>query len=144
MPALNDCTIALQQSDLGKVYFPDKDKADRAINEGITKGEVSVAFNEEGIIVGFIWVIPNGAFHSFPYIHIIAVKEEFRSLGIGKKLLRYIEEAYCKSSSKLFLVVADFNPRARKFYLSYGYNEIGCIPDLYKKGVTELLMMKEI
>jgi hypothetical protein len=33
-------------------------------------------------LFGFLWFINNGAFHSFPYLHIIAVKEEFRNLGI--------------------------------------------------------------
>lgn len=78
---------------------------------------VLIAINEENIVLGFIWVILNGIFHSFPYLH---------------------------DNSKLFLVVADFNPRAKNLYKSIGYKEIGSIPDLYKKGVTEFLMMKEI
>ncbi len=141
---LVDCKVALQESELGRAYFPEEDKAIQALNEGISKGEVFVAINKERICVGFIWVILNGAFHSFSYLHIIAVKEEFRSLGIGKKLLSYFEEITSKSSSKLFLVVADFNPRAKQLYESIGYKEVGFIPNLYKRGITECLMMKEI
>jgi ribosomal protein S18 acetylase RimI-like enzyme len=141
---LFDCKIALQKSELGRVYFPEEDKAIKALNEGISKGEVFIAINKEHECLGFIWFILNGAFHCFPYLHIIAVKEEFRNLGIGKKLLQYVEETTSKNSSKLFLVVADFNPRAKQLYQNIGYKEIGTIPSLYKRGVTECLMMKEI
>jgi ribosomal protein S18 acetylase RimI-like enzyme len=141
---LFDCKIALQKSELGRVYFPEEDKAIKALNEGISKGEVFIATNKEHECLGFIWFILNGAFHCFPYLHIIAVKEEFRNLGIGKKLLQYVEETTSKNSSKLFLVVADFNPRAKRLYQNIGYKEVGTIPSLYKRGVTECLMMKEI
>lgn len=48
------------------------------------------------------------------------------------------------NSSKLFLVVADFNPGAKRFYIKNGFKEVGRIPDLYKNGVVESLMMKEL
>lgn len=141
---LYDCKVALINSELGRVYFSEQDKAVRALKDGISKGEISVAINDEGKCLGFIWIILNGAFHCFPYLHIIAVKEEYRNLGIGKQLLKYFEEVTHKYSSKVFLVVADFNEKANKLYESIGYKEVGVIPNLYKSGVTEHLMMKEI
>lgn len=141
---LNECKIALQKSELGKVYFPEEEKVIKTINEGISKGEIFVAVNKECECLGFIWAISKGAFHSFPYLHIIAVKEEYRSQGIGKKLLHYFEDTFSNMSTKLFLVVADFNPKAKKLYQSIGYKEVGIIPNLYKSGVSESLMMKEL
>jgi len=141
---LIDCKLALQKSELGRVYFAEEDKAIKALSEGISKGEIFVGINKDGTCLGFVWFILNGAFHSFPYLHIIVVKEEFRNLGIGKKLLKHFEEITSKTSSKLFLVVAEFNPKAKQLYQSIGYTEVGIIPDLYKRGVTECLMMKEI
>lgn len=141
---LKDCVIALRKSDLGSVYFPEDDKAIKAIEEGILKKEIFVAISSEGICLGFIWFILKGAFHSFSYLHIIAVKEEFRSMGIGRMLLKYFEDTTLKYSNKLFLVVADFNPKAKELYQRMGYKEIGIIPNLYKKGVNECLMIKEI
>ncbi|MFZ5966412.1 MAG: GNAT family N-acetyltransferase [Bacillota bacterium] len=143
MEHLNDCAIALQNSDLGRVYFPQQNKAIQAINEGITKQEILVGLDSKGLFLGFIWFIRNGAFHSFPYLHIIAVKEEFRNLGIGKELLGYFEKVIAQSS-KVFLVVADFNPKAKQLYEKCGYIEVGVIPNLYKREVTEYLMMKEL
>ncbi|EPR12328.1 GNAT family N-acetyltransferase [Ruminiclostridium papyrosolvens] len=139
-----DCINALQKSELGRVHFSKENSAFKSVNEGISKGEIFVAINKEGLCVGFIWVVENGAFHSFPYLHLIAVKEEYRNLGIGKKLLQYFEDTNAKEYTKLFLVVADFNVGAKRLYEKVGYQEVCIIPDLYKKGIAEQLMMKNI
>ena len=142
MQHLEDCKAALLKSKLGQVYFPSEEKALATLTEGISKGEIFVAVDEEEACLGFIWFVPKGAFHSFPYLHIIAVKEAFRGMGIGKKLLHFFEDTVFPDSSKVFLVVADFNPDARRLYERLGYRQVGAIPGLYKDGVTEYLMMK--
>lgn len=140
---LNDCVLALENSELARVYFSEENKAKNAIAEGISKDEILVALDNKGICLGFIWFIANGTFHGFPYLHIIAIKEEHRNLGLGNELLNYFETKIAQSS-KVFLVVADFNPKAKKLYERCGYVEVGAIPNLYKNGVTEFLMMKEL
>ena len=111
---LEDCKIALLKSKLGQEYFASEEKAISALTEGMLKEEMFVAIDEGGECLGFIWFVLRGAFHSFPYLHIIAVKEEFRGLGIGKKLLSFFEETVFTDHSKVFLVVADFNPDAKR------------------------------
>ena len=74
---------ALCQSKLGEKYFSSPGSVENAILEGIRQGNLYVAFIGEEC-VGFTYIIPKGAFHSFPYLHIIAVKEEYRDRGIGK------------------------------------------------------------
>lgn len=138
-----DCINALQKSELGRVHFSKENSAFESVNKGISKGEIFVAINEQGLCVGFIWAVENGAFHSFPYLHLIAVKEKYRNLGIGKKLLQFFEDTNAKENTKLFLVVADFNAGAKRLYQSVGYQEVGSIPGLYENGVTEYLMMKD-
>ncbi len=91
---------------------------------------------------GFMWIILDGIFHSFPYLHIVAVKQESRNQGIGKKLLKFFEDSCLKDFSKIFLVVADFNPDAKRLYEKNGYIQVGAIPNLYMDGITEHLMMK--
>jgi ribosomal protein S18 acetylase RimI-like enzyme len=140
---LEDCKVALLNSKLGQEYFVTEEKALSVLTEGITQEEIFVAVDEGGECLGFIWFILKSAFHSFPYLHIIAVKEAFRGKGIGKKLLFFFEEAVFTDNSKVFLVVADFNPGAKRLYESLGYQQVGVIPNLYKEGVSEYLMMKE-
>jgi ribosomal protein S18 acetylase RimI-like enzyme len=140
---LEDCKAALLNSKLGQEYFASEEKALSALTEGITKEEIFVAVDEGGECLGFIWFILMGAFHSFPYLHIIAVKETFRGRGIGKKLLYFFEEVVFTDYAKVFLVVAEFNPEAKRLYERLGYRQVGVIPGLYKEGVSEYLMMKE-
>ena len=93
--------------------------------------------------VGFTYIIPKGAFHSFPYLHIIAVKEEYRNKGIGKALLDYSEKIAYEMADRFFLVVGDYNPDAKRFYERNGYQQVGGIPNLYRPGITEYLMVKD-
>lgn len=139
---LNDCEEILLNSQLGRKYFTGEDTGKKAILEGIEQENLYVALIEN-VCAGFFYYIPKGCFHSFPYLHLIAVKEEYRGRGIGRKLIDFLEEVVCADSGKIFLVVADFNPEAKHFYEKNGYRQVGELPDLYKKGITEYLMMKE-
>lgn len=139
---LNDCEEALINSELGRKYFENQGSAKNAILEGIEQETLYIALIND-ICVGFIFYLPKGAFHSFPLLHLIAVKEEYRCKGIGKKLLDFLEEMAFVNKNKIFFVVADFNPDGKRFYEKNGYCQVGAIPNLYRKGITEYLMMKE-
>jgi len=142
MKNLEDCKIALLKSKLGREYLT-SERALAILSEGIKKEEIYIALDNGEACLGFIWFILKGAFHDFPYAHIIAVKEEFRGRGIGKQLLSFFEESVFTDYSKVFLVVADFNPEAKRLYERLGYQQVGVIPGLYKDGVAEHLMMKK-
>ncbi len=137
---LSDCEDALINSSLGKHYFERVGSARKAIEEGLECGTLYVAI-VENVCVGFLFYIPDGAFHAYPYLHLIAVKEGYRGKGIGKQLMHFFEQT--ARDKKFFLVVADFNPEAKRFYESIGYREVGKIPGLYREGIKEYLMMKE-
>ena len=140
---LKDCKDALCRSVLGEKYFSSPENAENAIFEGIRQGNLYVALIGEACI-GFTYIIPKGAFHSFPYLHIITIKEEYRGRGIGKALLDYSERIALEMADKLFLVVADYNPDAKRFYERNGYRQVGEIPNLYRPGITEYLMAKDL
>ena len=100
---LKDCRDALCRSTLGDRYFSSSGSAEEAILEGIRQENLYVAFIGEEC-VGFTYIIPKGAFHSFPYLHIIAVKEEYRNKGIGKALLDYSENIVCEMADRILFV----------------------------------------
>lgn len=142
MDYINDCEEALMNSELGTRYFSENGSGLKALEEGFNKGEIYVAIDNNNCCMGFIWLIMNGIFHAFPYIHIITVKEEYRNQGVGNKLLKFAQSLSFKDYTKLFLLVGDFNPDAKRLYERIGYSEIGCIPNLYRDGIAECLMMK--
>ena len=137
---LMDCEEALMKSALGDHYFQSEGSARKAIEEGLGQGNLFVAIADD-LCAGFMFYITNGAFHSFPYLHLVAVKEEYRGKGIGKHLVKYFEKM--SDRDKFFLAVADFNPKAKRFYESIGYHQVGEISGVYREGITEYIMMKE-
>lgn len=139
---LNDCEEALLNSELGRKYFTGAGAGKKAVPEGIEQGNLYVAL-EEKTCVGFFYYIPKGCFHSFPYLHLISVKEGYRKKGIGKILIDFFVNAICAEDKKIFLVVADFNPVAKRFYEKNGFRQVGELPNLYRDDITEFLMMKE-
>ena len=140
---IDSCRDILQNSDIGKVYFGDREKATKMLTYAVGQKNVYVALDENENCLGFIYYMPNGVFGRYPYLHIIAVKEEYRSNGIGKQLIKFFEDnASDYSSTKYFLTVDDFNPRAKKLYESLGYKCVGELTDFYKKGINCFLMMK--
>ncbi len=139
---ISDCVEALECSELGRRYFAREGSAEQAIREGLDQGTLYVALRD-GSCVGFIWYLPKGAFHSFPYIHIVAVKAALRGSGVGRALMEHVEALAFQSANKVFLVVADFNPSAKRFYERNGYLQVGEIAGLYRDGIAEYIMMKE-
>jgi len=139
---ISDCEEALLNSELGRRYFSGEGSAKKAVQEGLEHGNLYIALDSD-VCVGFMWYLPQGAFHSFPYLHLISIKEMYRGKGIGEKMIGFLEEIAFKNADKIFLVVADFNPDAKRFYEKIGYWQVGEIPNLYRKGITEYLMMKE-
>ncbi len=139
---ITDCTEILQNSELGNAYFSDEQKAKAMLQYALEKKELYIALNEQGECVGFIYCMQNGVFGSYPYLHIISVKEDCRGNGIGSLLMSYFEEKY--PSDKHFLTVDDFNINAKKLYERLGYQCVGQLPDFYKKGVDCYLMMKRL
>ena len=73
-----------------------------------------------------------GIFHSFPYLHMIAVRDDLRGRGIGTELMDFFE------------TVADFNPTAEAMYEHRGYVGLCELPGLFRRRVTEKLMMKTV
>ncbi len=42
----------------------------------------------------------------------------------------------------MFLLVSDFNKKAELLYGKLGYKKVGKIPDLFKSGVSEHVLVK--
>jgi len=139
---LKDCKDILLNSNMGEVYFPKEKMAEAFLREGLSKREIYVALDEKLTCVGYIWFATDSMFYRFPYLKNIAVRENHRGKGIGKKLLSHYEDIAFKSANKIFLTTSDFNARAQKLYKEVGYKQVGIIPDLYKRGISEYLMMK--
>ncbi|WP_165613355.1 GNAT family N-acetyltransferase [Desulfotruncus arcticus] len=72
----------------------------------------------------------------------MAVKQQYRGQGIGTALLNYFEKIGFTNATRVFILVSDFNQRAQQLYNRLGYTNVGLIPNLFKEGVSEHILMK--
>jgi ribosomal protein S18 acetylase RimI-like enzyme len=79
-----------------------------------------------------------------PYLATLAVGAPHRGLGIGTRLLQFVEDHFRPDAKHLFICVSSFNPRARQLYERVGYSPVGEIPDYFIDGESELLMHKRL
>lgn len=101
--------------------------------------EVYVAVSE-GSVVGFVILCLVGGFVG--YLQTIAVREDWRSLGLGRQLIGFAEERIFSEHPNVFICVSSFNPRARALYERLGYEAVGPIRDFVVAGHDELLLRK--
>lgn len=117
--------------DAYRVFYKQKSNlaaAKQFLNERITKSESTIflAYNQEGIAVGFVQLYPtfsSVSLQNFYILNDLYVKESERSKGIGKALLlKSIEFAHYKKSKGLALETVKDNP-AQKLYEHLGWKK---------------------
>src|SRR5690242_5712127 len=70
-------------------------------------------------IVGFAIIQPG--FLLGKYLRLLAVRDEYRSKGVGTLLMDKFESRTFKEVPNAYLCVSSFNTRARRFYERRGY-----------------------
>jgi ribosomal-protein-alanine N-acetyltransferase len=96
----------------------------------------------DGAVIGFVILILKGAFVG--YIRTIAVRADWRSRGLGRRLVWFAEKRIFRESPNVFLCVSSFNPRARSLYERLGYETVGELRDYIVRGHSEWLMRKTL
>lgn len=145
---VGQCAKIIFDSELGQRYYPRMSILENNVLNGIENNEIFIAYSDAEKCVGIVWYQHNGIFHEFPFLHMIVVDSEVRGQGFGNKLMDFFEERVLYRGSKkvlrnkAFLLVADFNNIAKQMYKDRGYIEIGKVPNLFRKGIEETLMMK--
>jgi ribosomal protein S18 acetylase RimI-like enzyme len=137
-----DCLLCVKDSDLWNEYFKSNTSHELILEDMISEKQIYVVPNKDGRCIGFMGIINNGCFRIFSYLAILAVKKKYRNKGIGKALVKKFEDIGFKREERIFILVSDFNQSAQKFYRKLGYKKVGNIPDLYKTGVSENLLVK--
>jgi [ribosomal protein S18]-alanine N-acetyltransferase len=94
----------------------------------------------DGELVGFVLLSMRGSFTG--YIKSVAVRADWRSKGLGRKLLAFAEERIFRDSPNVFMCVSSFNPRARALYQRLGYEAVGELRDFIVRGHDEILLRK--
>ncbi len=139
------CSEFLFSTELGKTYYPVESFLEQAVSRAYHKKQdrIFLAFRKEKL-VGVIWYVTEGAFYNYPYLHMIAVEESSRGQGYGTQMLAFMEDKILeqKLTNKVYLVVDEKNHNARTLYRYHGYQNVGKMEGLFRKGINEMLMEK--
>ncbi len=138
----------LLDSYLGEEYFT-REVAKPILAQAQKQGELFIARDQDGEILGFYRLVLDGSFIVFAYLHLIAVRKDLRGGGVGTRLLRDAEKRILEApgypfNKKVFLLLGKKNRKARSYYEKNGYVRVGSIPSLFEEGTDEYLMMKNL
>ena len=149
----SQCVDILFASELGRNYYPRRELLEDELRKGSTTDELYVkatgGVTSDVEVLGVIWYQMEGMFHSFPYLHMIAVREDMRGAGLGTELMDFFEQDVLARGrnhirTKAFLTVGSFNGTAEAFYQKRGYVGLTTIDGLFRRGISEKLMMKKV
>jgi len=99
---------------------------------------------KHGEAAGFVIFTPGPVFARGGYLRAVGVAPERRRQGIGRKLMSFAETATARCSPNFYLCVSSFNRRAKAFYKSLGYKQVGKIPGLISADASECIFWKQL
>ncbi len=97
-----------------------------------------------GALAGFVIFTPEPVFARGGYLRAIGVASAIRSSGIGRKLLAFAEKMTAKKADNFYLCVSSFNRPAQAFYRKQGYERVGTIDGLVRRGMSEHIFRKTL
>jgi ribosomal protein S18 acetylase RimI-like enzyme len=143
---MDDIVNIILTDEIGHAYYPNRSVLISKLEHAIEQEEVFL-YRLDGQVAGIMWYMENGMFGIYPYLHIIIVREEYRSKGIGLKMMEFLQSKVEDNNrqlllKKIFLLVNMNNQRAFEFYSRIGYERVCEFKQLFRKNKTEILMIK--
>jgi len=109
---------------------------------------VAESLDGSGLFAGLARVLHGGKglgqFGRGGYLKLIAVRPGHEGRGIGQLLLDAVEARVAVRVTDLFLLTADFNHGAQRFYARAGYARVGSLPDFVCAGIAEVIYWKRL
>ena len=128
--------LEVENNDKRLIQFLVSNKLDRPIDSPFVK---EIVYIENDTVIGYL---SYSIMYEKAEINNIYVSEEYRSQGIGSKLLNYLVKK-CKICENITLEVRKDNINAICLYKKYGFKEVA-IREKYYHGVDGILMMLEV
>ncbi|MDR2598823.1 MAG: GNAT family N-acetyltransferase [Oscillospiraceae bacterium] len=100
----------------------DKHISEKILKNKIENNEIFVLENNEKLIG---WLRYNLFWDNIPFMNMIYFLEEYRKIGLGRKLVEFWENELKNIGYKSVLTSTQSNEDAQHFYRKLGYKEIG-------------------
>ena len=118
------CCNVFADSEIYERYFSAPGALARSLENALNAGELYVACGSAGEVLGVMRVRAKGFCGLYPYLALIGAAPRARG--------------------RVALMVSDFNEKAQALYRSLGYWELGRLPDAVRKGISELVLIKDL
>ena len=139
------CCNVFADSEIYERYFSAPGALARSLENALNAGELYVACGSAGEVLGVMRIRAKGFCGLYPYLALIGAAPRARGRGVGHFLLAEFEAmARVQGAGRVALMVSDFNEKAQALYRSLGYWELGRLPDAVRKGVSELVLIKDL
>lgn len=126
-------------------YGATPERVQARLESGIVGGDIVLTVDADGTKGrGLAFCALTGMFDRSPYLRWLAIHPDHSGAGIGLAMLSAVEEAVKPHDRDLFLLAADFNSGARRFYERHGYQQMAVLPDYVVAGVAEVLYWKRL
>ena len=136
----------MQMTDLDEVMQIELDNYPVPWSKGIMRdciktGYHCIVLKQDKKIIGYAFLMT-----AFDESHLLNMCIDYKqqSQGLGRKLLKYLENVCRYNHSNVFLLeVRESNPIAQNLYKSYGFTQIGSRKNYYKclKGRENAIVM---
>ena len=139
---LEPCKDILAGSAFFTSYGLNPDTVIQGMSDALSDGqsELHVAVHNTNV-VGFSWVLKRGGFGRSPYLRLLAVDTSVQRSGIGRDLMKALEERH-RASRDILLLVTETNHAARRFYEHLGYEKVGLLTRYTRDDANECLYRK--
>jgi len=104
--------------------------------------QVAVADSE---VAGYVCYGPTPMTEGTWDLYWVAVSAGRQGRGVGSALVALAEKEVRSAGGRQILIETSSKPgyeKTRRFYLSRGYQMVGCIPDFYASGDDKLILWK--
>lgn len=111
------------------------------------EGHLCVTSEREGDIVGFAYYAPAAMTVGTWHLWWIAVRKERQGSGIGRDLLRHVEEDIRARKGRVLFIETGSLPQyepTRRFYLKSGYEQHAMLKDFYAEEDSMIIFRKAL
>ncbi len=112
-----------------------------------TDYEIYVAEDPPGPVAGYICYGPVPLTQGVYDLYWIAVSQDLQGRGIGKLLLRFMEDSLAERRARKVMIETSSTSGyvgTREFYEKNGYREIARIRDFYKPGDDKVIFSRDL
>jgi GNAT superfamily N-acetyltransferase len=106
-----------------------------------------VTYERDGQVIGYAYYALASMTDRTWYLWWIAVDKQTQSRGVGKELLRYVEDEARKRNGRVLFIETSSVPAyepTRQFYLRTGYDQEAVLRDLYADGDSMVVFRKRL